>query len=103
MEINCSPLLAIDIARSMGPLSRDRRGPWTQDRVVALLALSGVLAALVADLSGLSKAEAERIWLSFGVIAYGSLALLRGRGAGLALMGSAMWALLVNHLLNTGW
>jgi hypothetical protein len=101
--ISCSPLLAIGIARSMGPLSRDRRGPWTQDRVVALLALSGVLAALVADLSGLSKAEAERIWLSFGVIAYASLALLRGRGAGWALMGSAMWALLVNHLLNTGW
>jgi hypothetical protein len=101
--ISCSPLLAIGIARSMGPLSRDRRGPWTQDRVVALLALSGILAALVADLSGLSKAEAERIWLSFGVIAYASLALLRGRGAGWALMGSAMWALLVNHLLNTGW
>ena len=101
--ISCSPLLAIGIERSMGPLSRDRRGPWTQDRVVALLALSGVLAALVADLSGLSKAEAERIWLSFGVIAYASLALLRGRGAGWALMGSAMWALLVNHLLNTGW
>jgi methylthioxylose transferase len=101
--ISCSPLLAIGIARSMRPLSRDRRGPWTQDRVVALLALSGILAALVADLSGLSKAEAERIWLSFGVIAYASLALLRGRGAGWALMGSAMWALLVNHLLNTGW
>jgi hypothetical protein len=29
--------------------------------------LSGVLAALVADLSALSKAETERIWLTFGL------------------------------------
>jgi methylthioxylose transferase len=101
--ISCSPLLAIGIVRSMAALSRARGGRWAQDRVVALLALSGVLAALVADLSGLSKAETERIWLSFGVIAYSGLALLRGRSAVLALAGSAMWALLVNHLLNTGW
>jgi methylthioxylose transferase len=68
-----------------------------------LLAVSGVLAASIADLSGLSKAEAERIWLSFGVIAYSSLALLRGQSARWALAASATWALLVNHLLNTGW
>ena len=84
-------------------LSRGRAGPWTQDRIVALLALSGVLAALVADLSAMSKAETERIWLSFGVIAYSGLALLRGRRATWALATSATWALLVNHLLNTGW
>ena len=36
---------------------------------MALMALSGVLAALVADLSALSKAETERIWLTFGVVA----------------------------------
>ena len=55
--------------------------PWSPDRTVAVLALSGVLAALLADLSGLSKAETERIWLTFGVIAYSGLALLRGRAA----------------------
>jgi hypothetical protein len=37
------------------------------------------------------------------VIAYSSLALLRGRTASRALLVSATWALLVNHLLNTGW
>ena len=68
-----------------------------------MLALSGVLAALVANLSALSKAETERIWLTFGVIAYAGLALLRGRRACLALVASATWALLVNHLLDTGW
>jgi hypothetical protein len=101
--VSCSPLLAVGMVRSIAALSRGRRGPWTQDRIVALLALSGVLAVLVADLSALSKAETERIWLSFGVIAYAGLALLRGRRATWALAMSGTWALLVNHLLNTGW
>jgi methylthioxylose transferase len=41
--------------------------------------------------------------LSFGVVAYAGLALLRGRAATWALVGCAGWALLVNHLLDTGW
>jgi methylthioxylose transferase len=101
--VSCSPLLAIGVVRSMTVLGKGRTGPWTQDRIVAVLALSGVLAALVADFSGLSKAETERIWLSFGVIAYSGLALLHGQRARWALATSAAWALLVNHLLNTGW
>lgn len=101
--ISCSPLLAIGIGRSIAALTRGRAEQWAEDRLAALLALSGVLSALIADLSGLSKAEAERIWLSFGVIAYSGLALLRGQSARLALIASAIWALLVNHLLNTGW
>jgi methylthioxylose transferase len=101
--VSCSPLLAVGAARSVAVLSKGHAGPWTQDRIVGLLALSGVLAALVADLSAMSKAETERIWLSFGLIAYSGLALLRGRRATWALAMSAVWALLVNHLLNTGW
>ena len=101
--ISCSPLLAIAISRSIGILARWRRDPWTEDRVVALLALSGVLAALIADLSALSKAETERIWLTFGILAYAGLALLRGRLASWALVGAASWAVVVNHLFNTGW
>jgi methylthioxylose transferase len=101
--ISCSPLLAIAIARSIGVLARWRREPWTEDRVVAFMALSGVLAALVADLSALSKAETERIWLTFGVVAGSGLALLRGRSGSWALAGAASWAILVNHLFNTGW
>ncbi|HKX14254.1 MAG TPA: hypothetical protein VJN19_03600 [Propionibacteriaceae bacterium] len=102
--VSCSPLLAIGIVRSIAAVTRGGRGAsWTQDRIAALLALSGVLAALIADLSALSKAETERIWLSFAVIAYSGLALLRARRASWALVASATWALLVNHLLNTGW
>ena len=76
---------------------------WSPDRVVALLALSGVGAALVADVSALSKAETERIWLAFGAIAYAGLALLRGRAASWALVACGASALLVNHLFDTGW
>jgi len=101
--ISCSPLLAIGVFRSAAVLVHGRRRIWTPDRVVALLALSGVVAAALADLSALSKAETERIWLTFGVVAYSSLALLRGRGASWALVGCAGSALLVNHLLKTGW
>lgn len=61
-----SPLLAIAICRSVGLLARSRHAAWVEDRAVALIALSGLLAALVADLSALSKAETKRIWLTFG-------------------------------------
>jgi methylthioxylose transferase len=98
--ISCSPLLAVGILRSVGSL-RQGRG-WTQDRVVAMLALSGVAMALVADISALSKAETERIWLTFGVIAGSSLALLRGRWASAGLLACGAWALAVKHLL-TSW
>ena len=87
----------------MTAVSRWRHEHWSQDRVVALVALGGLLAALVADVSGMSKAETERIWLAFGVVTYTSVALLRGRQARIALVGAAGWALLVNHLLDTGW
>ncbi|GAA1853358.1 hypothetical protein ACFFOM_20405 [Microlunatus capsulatus] len=101
--VACSPLLALGTVRSGTALVAGRGRPWSQDRVVALLALAGVLAAVLADLSGLSKAETERIWLAFGVVACSGLALLRGRVASWALLGSAGWALLVNHLVRTGW
>jgi len=101
--ISCSPLLAVGIARSVGLLVRGRRTRWTPEGVIGLLALSGVLAALLADVSALSKAETERIWLTFGVVAFSGLALLRGRAASWALTGCAVWALLINHLLDTGW
>lgn len=101
--MSCSPVLAIGVYRAGAVLARWRRTQWTQDRVVALVSLSGVLAAVVADLSALSKAETERIWLTFGVAAYAGLGLLRGRAAALGLVGCAVSALLMNHLFDTGW
>jgi hypothetical protein len=101
--ISCSPLLAVGLSRAFGVLRRGASRAWSGDHAVALLALSGLGAALTADLSALSKAETERIWLSFGSTAYAGLALLQGRPASWALVGCGASALLVNHLFSTGW
>jgi hypothetical protein len=99
-----SPLLAYGVVRAVAVLLRSRRTGWTQDVVVALLCAAGTAAALVADLSAMSKAETERIWLTFGVVAYAALALIRTRWlAAVALVLTAGWAVLVNSLLDTGW
>jgi hypothetical protein len=101
--VSCSPMLAIGVGRALRVLVQQRVRPWTQDHMVALVALSGVAVALIADVSGMSKAETERIWLPFGALAYSGLALLRGRMASWSLLAASVWALLVNHLFLTGW
>ena len=102
--ISSSPLLCIGVVRAVRALREGRRlRQWSEAVPVALLCLSGLVTALLADLSGLSKAETERIFLTFGVVTFSGLALLRGRAARWALIGIAANALLVNHLLHTGW
>ncbi|MCZ4610255.1 hypothetical protein O3S80_42150 [Streptomyces sp. Lzd4kr] len=68
---------------------------------LALLVSSALLALLIADLSGMSKAETERIWLPFAMWLLPSCAFLtRPR---VWLTAQAALALLLNHLLATGW
>jgi len=67
----------------------------------ALLVAAALAAVVVADLTGLSKAEVERIWLPFAVWLVVPCALLpRPR---LWLTAQAALALAVNHLLLTVW
>jgi len=72
-------------------------------RVVLWLVAGAVLASAVADTSGMSKAEVERIWLPFVPWLTISCALLpdgwRRWGLGL----QVMFALVVQHLLYTSW
>jgi hypothetical protein len=68
---------------------------------LALLVSAALLALLVADLSGMSKAETERIWLPFAVWLLPACALLPRPRAWLT--AQALLALLLNHLLLTGW
>ncbi|HJT02841.1 MAG TPA: hypothetical protein VJ757_04310 [Pseudonocardiaceae bacterium] len=68
-----------------------------------LLCAAAVVAVLVADLSGLSKAEVERIWLPFAVWMLAGTGLLPGRQARWWLAAQAVVALGVNHLLLTTW
>ncbi|GGJ80492.1 membrane protein [Streptomyces camponoticapitis] len=69
---------------------------------LAFLVLAALLAIAAADLSGMSKAETERIWLPFMLWLIPATALLPGRRRGW-LAGQALVALLVNHLVFTGW
>lgn len=70
---------------------------------VTLLVGAAVVAVLVADLSGLSKAETERIWLPFAVWMMLSAALLPRGSVRWWLLAQAALALVVNHLLLTVW
>ncbi|MFB9364164.1 hypothetical protein [Actinoplanes nipponensis] len=68
-----------------------------------LLPLAAMVAVLAADLSGLSKAEVERIWLPFSVwLAAGAVLLPPPSRRGWLIVQAAT-ALLVNHLLLTSW
>ncbi|RDI49330.1 hypothetical protein [Nocardia mexicana] len=69
----------------------------------AVLAMAGLAAILVADLSGLSKAETERIWLPFTVWLLAATAFLPLRHVRVWLAVQALAALLLNHLLLTNW
>ncbi|UIX29847.1 hypothetical protein [Streptomyces sp. GQFP] len=71
------------------------------DLRLALLIAATFSALLIADLSGMSKAETERIWLPFAMWLLTSGAFLTGPRIWLA--AQAVVALLLNHLLLTGW
>ena len=68
---------------------------------LGLLVAAAVLSVLAADLSGMSKAETERIWLPFAMWLLPACALLPRPRTWLT--AQALLALLLNHLLLTGW
>ncbi|MYR04841.1 hypothetical protein GTV32_00135 [Gordonia sp. SID5947] len=68
-----------------------------------LLALAGLLAIVAADLSALSKAETERIWLAFSLWTMVSTALLPIGRQRMWLAAQVVLALAVNHLVLTYW
>jgi len=70
---------------------------------VVLLPCAALLAILAADLSGLSKAEVERIWLPFAVWLTAGAALIPQPTRRFWLIVQAGIALLINHLLLTTW
>ncbi|RYB93791.1 hypothetical protein EUA93_05090 [Nocardioides oleivorans] len=94
--VSAGPLLGAGLAVTL----RRHEG---EPRVLGALALAAAGAVVLADLSGMSKAEVERIWLPFVPWLTLSLALLPDswRRWGLALQVTS--ALLVQHLLYTSW
>lgn len=79
-----------------------RAGTPRRGALVTLVA-GAVVTVLLADLSGMSKAETERIWLPFTLWLLPAAALLPQRTVRWWLAAQAAVALTVNHLLITGW
>jgi methylthioxylose transferase len=70
---------------------------------VAAVAVSALVAVVVGTLSGLSKAEVERIWLPFAVWLVAACALLPARSHRWWLGAQALTTLVVQHLILTSW
>lgn len=91
------------VASAPGAISRTRTGRTTPADRLTTLVLAALLALLAADLSGMSKAETERIWLPFATFLLSATALLPASGRRHWLTAQAVLALAINHLLFTGW
>jgi hypothetical protein len=72
-------------------------------RVIVLLVAAAALIVLIADLSMMSKAEVERIWLPFVPWLLLGTALLPERARRPALAVQVVAALVIQHLLATPW
>lgn len=98
LVIAVGPVLAPGLRRAIvDPIRRRRLAP------VAGLVLAAAVAIAVADKSGLSKAEVERIWLPFGVWLTAGAALLPSVSRRWWLAGQAATALAVGSLVLTKW
>ncbi|MET0317652.1 hypothetical protein CH289_06360 [Rhodococcus sp. RS1C4] len=76
---------------------------FTRLQPINLLVLAGLAAVVMADLSQLSKAETERIWLPFAMWMLLAPAVLPQRSHKFWLALQVVAALAINHLLFTNW
>lgn len=94
--ISAGPFIAAGIAET----GARRR---VLERPLVLLVGAAVLSIVLADLSRMSKAEVERIWLPFIPWLTIACAALPARWRGWALAGQVATAVLVQQLLYTSW
>ncbi|MGB6182875.1 MAG: hypothetical protein WBF79_16690 [Rhodococcus sp. (in: high G+C Gram-positive bacteria)] len=79
---------------------------WSRVRAlepVTLLVIAALLAVTFADLSRLSKAETERIWLPFQIWMTVATTALAARSVRFWLAAQVLVALAINHLAYTNW
>ncbi len=100
----CSTGLAVAVGVAY-LLLRWRRGDLARPgaRALALLGGAGVVCVLLATVSGMSEGEIERIFLPFSVWALVLVALVPRAHVRWVLGVQAVAALLLQHLLITGW
>lgn len=96
LVISSGPAGAVILRRAVVRLPLARTAP-------VLLCLGAAAAVAAADLSGLSKAEVERIWLPFAIWLPAAAALLPSQARRRWLWAQAATALVVNHLVLTSW
>ena len=101
LVFSAGPLVGAAVEVALG-----RRRSWSRRSgadTVAILAIAGLAMVLAADVSGMSRAEVERIWLPFVPWMLVGTALLPPRWARIGLVLQLSFALVVQHLLFTGW
>lgn len=103
LACSAGPLVGAGLAYAGSLIRAERQASEPERRVVLWLAGAGLAMVIGADVSQMSKAEVERIWLPFVPWLLLATALLpeRWRRGGLVLQ--IVVALLIQHLLFTGW
>ncbi|WP_243228499.1 hypothetical protein [Microbacterium sp. CIAB417] len=106
--ISAGPMVAASLAGAVdarfGPARRTLSAPERDAvRTIVLLVGAAWVSIALADLSQMSRAEVERIWLPFVPWALLGLALFAQRARRTMLAIQIALALLVQTLLNTGW
>jgi hypothetical protein len=97
-------LAALVVCAGPASVAVVRRAALIRRPVAAcLLPLAATASIVAADLSGLSKAEVERIWLPFAVWMVAGIGLLPPRTRRAWLLAQCGVALVVNHFLLTTW
>ena len=102
LAISAGPLVGSSLASSIAGL-RTWRERSSDHRVVVLLTLAATATILLADASGMSKGEVERIWLPFVPWMLVGTALLPEKWRRWGFTIQLVFALMVQHLLFTGW
>ena len=102
LAVSAGPLVGAGAAAAIALLPRVRTLS-AGERVTVALTVAALATVLVADLSGMSKAEVERIWLPFVPWLLLGTALLTDRWRRWGLAGQISFAVAVQHLLATGW
>jgi hypothetical protein len=95
------PLLGAALANAAGPWREALRAP--AQHVLATLSLAGVGMVAVADVSQMSKAEVERIWLPFVPWLMLATAFLPEQWRRRGLVLQLGFAIVLQHLLWTDW
>ncbi|WP_396667514.1 hypothetical protein [Microbacterium sp. R86528] len=102
LSFSAGPLVGAAVAAAIQRLP-SVRSAITAERVIVFLATAAFVTVLLADLSQMSKAEVERIWLPFVPWLLVGTALLSERWRRWGLVGQLTFAVVVQHLLLTSW